>query len=165
MNPHLNGRARSSIRSRLISIIVAVALGCSISVVGRPTTAAAEVVATCQSKRENPHQSKHFPLTINAIGRVLWCKGKPIPDLHLDVRIVRWTGDHWTTVTTKRKTLAPKRDLLRVSRSTFRCIPGYYATESRVFGFGKHNPWKRGKVVLLECGSGGGRGGGGGGGW
>lgn len=155
----------SRLSARLVSIVTAVAVLCVASTVGWSTPAIAETVATCWSRRDNPHRSVHFSLTINAIASVEWCRGRPVPDLHLDVRIIRWTGDHWTSVSTKRKVLEPGKDLIRISRSTYRCNPGFYATESRVFGFGKHKPWKRGNIVFLDCGSRGGAGGGGGGGW
>lgn len=151
--------------SRLLAI-VSTAVGLVVSgTLFAPTEARAEVVATCRVRQDNPHHSGHFPLTINAIGRILWCKGRPVPDLHLDVRLVRWTGDHWAAVTTKRKVLRPGKDLIRISRATYRCVSAFYATETRLFGFGRHKPWKRGNVVFINCGAGGGAGGGGGGGW
>jgi hypothetical protein len=139
----------------------------ALGAVWSPTPANADPVTItfCKAKREHPHHSGHFSGTINAVARVISCGGEPVPDLHLDVRLVRLVHGQWLRVPTKRKVLPRKGNLIRISRSTDRCVTGWYATQAQIFAFGTHGLWRRGEAVYIYCGMTGGAGGGGGGSW
>lgn len=125
-----------------------------------PTASAA--VAVCKVDAERPHSSVHVGGSINAIGSVIRCLGDPIPDLHLNVQLLKFRDGRWRVVPSLRKVLRPGDRLIRISRSRW-CTPGIYRSRLRVFGFGRHWAWHNSAVSLITCE--GLSAGGGGGGW
>lgn len=159
----VSGNTRGRVWRRLVAI-VAVAGLIFTAEAAAPANAAPTTV--CYVAADRPHDSGHFGGTMNAIGRIVRCVGAPVPDLHLDVQLLKYRDGHWRVVPAKSKVLRPKRSLIRVGRYRV-CAPGLYVTRARAFGLGKHSRWFYSGVKFVSCfgSSGGGGGGGGGGGW
>ena len=166
MNPtRIPVRLRKHYRTGLM-VLTALALTLWGWVAPTATAHAHTVVAVCDVKPEEPHASIHVGGTINAVGRLIRCRGRHVPDLHMDVQLQKRQHGKWRVVPTTMKVLRPGRNLVRIGRARI-CSTGTYRTRLRIFGFGRHDSWLHSKAVRIPCGpiSGGGSGGGGGGGW
>jgi len=162
----MNSKLLRRLKRAAALALAATVLSPALVFVTAPPATAETLLAVCRISAENPHHSGHFTGTINSIGHLEFCKGDRIPDLHLDVRLLRWKDGGWRVVKTVKKVLRPGTDLIRISRSTHVCVSAWYATSVRIYGLGEHHPWRRGNSVYIECNAaGGGGGGGGGGGW
>ena len=134
---------------------------------GSAPNAEAATVTVCRVDPEEPHDSRHVGGTMNAIGRLIRCVGRHVPDLHMDVQLQKYQNGAWRVVPTKKAVLKTgKSNLMRIGRSRT-CSVGTYRTRLRLFGFGRHDVWHYSDAVRITCWpvSGGGSGGGGGGGW
>nr|WP_300144170.1 hypothetical protein [Propionicimonas sp.] len=154
-------------RRRFLRHLLAVAASFALAATWSVTAGAAAeaaIVTVCVVNPGKPHGSRHVGGTMNAVGTVERCVGKPVPDLHLDVQLQRLRGGAWRVVPTKKKVLAARGSLIRIGRSRT-CVPGTYRTRLRVFHFGRHGVWHYSGPTRVACGlaSGGGAGGGGGG--
>lgn len=166
MNPtRISVRLRKHYRT-LLMVLTALALTLMGWVAPTTTANAHTVVTVCVVDPEEPHGSTHVGGTINAIGRLILCRGRHVPDLHMDVQLQKRQHGKWRVVPTTMKVLSPGRNLVRISRARV-CSAGTYRTRLRTFGFGRHGSWLHSKAVRITCApvSGGGSGGGGGGGW